>query len=153
MRGLVREVKRRASVASRGKDLAANVRARIYWLKKRGYRVAYLEILNRPVYDVDAIQGALQCFARFIYKLPIERQIQVIRLLVNRVLLFKDRIRVELHELPIPDLQRALDVKTGGPPRKVQIPTTSKGGGQKTTTERTAVVEVGGNWRPSLCNR
>ena len=40
MRGIVREVQRKASAASRGKDLEANVRARIYWLKKRGYQVA-----------------------------------------------------------------------------------------------------------------
>ena len=36
MQGLAREVKRRASVACRGKDVKANIRARIYWLKKRG---------------------------------------------------------------------------------------------------------------------
>lgn len=36
MRGLVREVKRRASSACRGKDVRANIRARMYWLKKRG---------------------------------------------------------------------------------------------------------------------
>lgn len=35
MRGIVREVKRRASLACRGKDVGANVRARIYWLRKR----------------------------------------------------------------------------------------------------------------------
>lgn len=102
---------------------------------------------KRTVYDVDAIQGVLQHFARFIYKLPIEQQIRVIRLLVSRVLLFRDRIRVELHELPIPDLQRALDIRTGGAPPKVQIPTTSRSGGHKTTAERTAVVEVRQNWR------
>jgi len=35
MKGLVREVKRRASAACRGKDVAANVRARMYWIRKR----------------------------------------------------------------------------------------------------------------------
>lgn len=39
MRGIVREVRRRASAACRGKDLKANVRARMYWLKKRGHEV------------------------------------------------------------------------------------------------------------------
>jgi hypothetical protein len=39
MRGIVRELKRRASAACRGKDLRANVRARLHWFKKRGYRV------------------------------------------------------------------------------------------------------------------
>ena len=97
---------------------------------------------KRAVYDVDAIQGVLQYFARFIYKLPVEQQIRTIRLMVSRVLLFRDRIRVELHELPIPDLQRALDIRTGGAPPKVQVPTTSRSGGHKITAERTAVVEV-----------
>ena len=35
MRGIVRELKRRASAACRGKDLKANVRARMYWLRMR----------------------------------------------------------------------------------------------------------------------
>lgn len=35
MRGLIREVKRRASSARKGKDVAANIRARIYWFKKK----------------------------------------------------------------------------------------------------------------------
>ena len=66
---------------------------------------------KRAVYDVDVIQGALQRFGRFIYKVPIDQQIQTIRLLVKQVTVFKDKLRVELHELPIADLQRALDVK------------------------------------------
>ena len=101
---------------------------------------------KRAVYDVDAIQWALQHFARFIYKLPVEQQIKIIRLLVGRVLLFKDRVRVELHELPIPDLQRALDIPTG-PRSQVRIPATSRSGGQKTTANGTAVAEVRQNWR------
>jgi len=36
MRGLVREVRRRASAACRGKDVRANIRARMYWLRKKG---------------------------------------------------------------------------------------------------------------------
>ena len=40
MRGIVREVRRKASAACKGKDLKANVRARIYWLKKRGRQVS-----------------------------------------------------------------------------------------------------------------
>ncbi|MBI4377237.1 MAG: hypothetical protein HY549_12405 [Elusimicrobia bacterium] len=42
MRGILRELRRRASAACRGKDLKANVRARMYWLRKRGYRVERL---------------------------------------------------------------------------------------------------------------
>ena len=37
MRGMVRVLRRKASVACRGKDLKANVRARLHWLRQRGY--------------------------------------------------------------------------------------------------------------------
>lgn len=36
MRGILRELQRKASAACRGKDLRANIRARIYWLKNKG---------------------------------------------------------------------------------------------------------------------
>lgn len=39
MRGIVRELRRKASTACRGRDLEANVRARIYWFKRKGYRI------------------------------------------------------------------------------------------------------------------
>ena len=39
MRGIVRELKRKANAACHGRDLEANVRARLYWLRKRGLRV------------------------------------------------------------------------------------------------------------------
>ena len=39
MQGLVREVKRRASAACRGKDVCANIRARLYWFKRKGCRI------------------------------------------------------------------------------------------------------------------
>jgi hypothetical protein len=37
MRGVVRELQRKASSACQGRDLRANVRARLYWLKRRGH--------------------------------------------------------------------------------------------------------------------
>ena len=40
MRGIVRELRRKASAACRGKDLKANIRARLYWLRRKG-RVVY----------------------------------------------------------------------------------------------------------------
>ena len=40
MRGILRELRRKAGVSCRGKDLKANIRARIYWMKKRGQQVA-----------------------------------------------------------------------------------------------------------------
>jgi len=39
MRGIVRDVNRKASAACRGRPVAANVRARMYWLRKRGCRI------------------------------------------------------------------------------------------------------------------
>lgn len=44
MLGVVRAVKRRASASCRGKDVKANVRARIYWLKRRGFTIDTDEI-------------------------------------------------------------------------------------------------------------
>lgn len=44
-----------------------------------------------------------------INKLPLEMQIQTIRLLVKRVTVSRKRIAVALHELPVSDLDRALN--------------------------------------------
>lgn len=41
MRGMVRELKRKASVACQGRDLEANIRARTYWLRKAGKAVGW----------------------------------------------------------------------------------------------------------------
>ncbi|MBI3553032.1 MAG: hypothetical protein HY077_11005 [Elusimicrobia bacterium] len=46
MRGIVREIQRKAGSACRGRDLRANVRARLYWLKRRG-RLAYRDAQGR----------------------------------------------------------------------------------------------------------
>lgn len=40
MKGLIREVKRRASSQCNGKDVAANIRARMYWIKKRNGKIS-----------------------------------------------------------------------------------------------------------------
>jgi len=39
MRGIVRELRRKASAACRGKDLKANVRARMCWVRRKGYTI------------------------------------------------------------------------------------------------------------------
>lgn len=39
MTGIVREVERRASAASKDKNVRANIRARIHWLQKRGMKL------------------------------------------------------------------------------------------------------------------
>ena len=41
MRGIVRELRRKASAACRGKDLKANVRARLYWFRRKGRAVRW----------------------------------------------------------------------------------------------------------------
>lgn len=39
MRGILRELRRKASAACRGRDLEANVRARLYWVRQKGRTV------------------------------------------------------------------------------------------------------------------
>ncbi|MBI4375325.1 MAG: hypothetical protein HY549_02630 [Elusimicrobia bacterium] len=39
MRGILRELRRKASASCRGKDLKANVRARLYWFRQKGRTV------------------------------------------------------------------------------------------------------------------
>lgn len=36
MRGILRELRRKASAACRGRDLEANIRARIFWFRRKG---------------------------------------------------------------------------------------------------------------------
>jgi len=50
IRGIAREVRRRASASCRGKDVMANVRARLYWLQKRHYRVEVNEWAQYKVF-------------------------------------------------------------------------------------------------------
>ncbi|MFA5141120.1 MAG: hypothetical protein WC728_17980 [Elusimicrobiota bacterium] len=66
---------------------------------------------RRAVYDVDVVAGALQRFARFIYRTPIELQIQTLRLMIRQVTVWKDRIAVDLNELAVGDLQLSLEGK------------------------------------------
>jgi len=66
---------------------------------------------KKAVYDADVIQATLQRFARFIYRLPPEMQARMMCLLFKQVRVYKDRITAELHELPIADLPRFLDLK------------------------------------------
>lgn len=53
MKGILRELRRKASAACRGRDLKANVRARIYWFKRKGCRLersaqSRLQVLPPP---------------------------------------------------------------------------------------------------------
>ncbi|HAZ08174.1 MAG TPA: hypothetical protein DCZ01_06575 [Elusimicrobia bacterium] len=122
---------------------------------KSGELEAAISHRTTAVYDVDAIAGALQRFARFIYQLPIEMQIQAIHLLVKQVLVGKSGILVTLHELPIADLDEALNVNGGGAPKKFNPRRLTARRGLDTTVrldhsetdERTPVVELEQNWR------
>lgn len=82
--------------------------------KRIGELEAKIGYRKRALYDVDVIEAALQRFAKLFYKMPLEVRVQTVRLLVKQVTVFKEKIRVELHELPIAALQRALEMKTGG---------------------------------------
>lgn len=57
MKGIAREVRRQASVSCRGKDVMANIRARLYWLQKRRYRVEVNEWAQYKVF-APAKKGA-----------------------------------------------------------------------------------------------
>ena len=96
--------------------------------------------------QVDVIQGEFQRFAMFIHKLPVELQIKTIRLLVERITIFKDHITIKVLETPVEEIQKALDEKLvfggcGSPERW----------GAKTNFQqndhRIGVVELGKEWR------
>ena len=50
MTGILRELRRKASAACRGKDLKANIRARMHWFRRRGYMI-----------DSDALERLNAC--------------------------------------------------------------------------------------------
>lgn len=111
----------------------------------------------KAVYDADVIAGALQRFARFIYRLPMELQIQAIRLLVKQVIVGKEGIKVLLHDLPVADLDKALNEKEGGAEsekfksrrslKRLESNTTTKPDNSQ-QTDRIAVAESLAVWRP-----
>jgi len=46
MRGIIRELMRKAGAACRGRDVAANVRARLYWFRRKG-RAVHRDVSGR----------------------------------------------------------------------------------------------------------
>ncbi|HAH06918.1 MAG TPA: hypothetical protein DCM05_10395, partial [Elusimicrobia bacterium] len=72
---------------------------------------------RNAVYDVDAIEGALRRFARFIYRMPRALQVHVFRILIKRIALYRNKISVEVHELPIGALSLATDKRLWETPR------------------------------------
>jgi hypothetical protein len=61
IRGIAREVQRQASSACSGKNVRANIRARIYWLQRRGMRLyrddAGRVLIRHDMADVGGISG------------------------------------------------------------------------------------------------
>ena len=107
-------------VESAKKELRELEAAKATLEARMGELDAKIGFQKKAVFDVDVIQGVLQRFARFIYRLPPEMQARTMRLLFKQVRVYKDRITAELHELPIADLQRALDVKVPFLPKSLK---------------------------------
>lgn len=103
-------------------------------------------------YDADVVAGVLTRFCGFVGRMPLTLRTQAIALLVEKVTLWKDRIDIQLHELPVRDLQRALDRKEGG---GFGTTTGGEGGGPNPLRgpdfprlcTGTPVVESRGDWR------
>ena len=105
---------------------------------------------GKLVYDVNMVEATLRHFARHIYRIPIQLQIQTIQRMVKRVVLFKNKVQVELYELPVENIQQSMGAKIiEGEIKnsKVRIPPRSKGASIIPPSEGTAVVEVEQNWR------
>lgn len=102
---------------------------------------------QKAVYDVDVIQATFQRFALFIYKMPVELQVKILRLLVDRVTIYKDRVTVSVSETPVGEIQKVLDEKLifgwcGLPERQ------GAKDKNKQNNHRIAVVELDKKWRP-----
>ncbi|MEK7720910.1 MAG: hypothetical protein AAB359_00815 [Elusimicrobiota bacterium] len=70
--------------------------------------------------------------------------------MVKRVVLFKNKVQVELYELPVENIQQSMGAKIiEGEIKnsKVRIPPRSKGASIIPPSEGTAVIEVEQNWR------
>lgn len=101
---------------------------------------------RQAVYDVDAVQGVFKRFALFINRIPLEMKIQIIRLLVEKVIISSNRIEVRLHELPVGDFHKTLDIQVvfardGLGKQKVENIATNK------NCHRSSVAEFGQDWR------
>ena len=122
---------------------------------KLGELDAQIAFRKRAVYDVDVIQGGLQRFARFIYKIPLDCRIQALHLLIRQVVVWDGRCEVKLHELPVDDLQRALDGKGGSDGEKFKSRSGLRRWGQLPTKkptiqcsgDGTPVAELSAKWR------
>lgn len=102
---------------------------------------------QKAVYDVDAIQGALQRFAANINKLPVDLQVKAIRTLVEKITVFKDRVTIKVYEVPVVEVHNTVDEKWvlgGCALPEQQEPKTQN----KQNTHRIGVGELSKKWRP-----
>ena len=105
-----------------------------------------LSYCSRTIYDIDVIESTLKNLSKHIYKLPMELQIRTIQLIIRQVFLFKDKIRLELYELPIEKINQIIEAKY----TKMQTGSNQgEGSGRKLnkTDWRTKLVAVDNNWR------
>ncbi len=114
-------------------------------------RMSAIEVLTahnkKVVYDVDAIQGTLQRFAMFINRLPVELQVKMIRVLVEKIIVFKDKIVIKVPETPVGEIQKLLDTKLlfGGCLLRERWGANNN---HKQNDHRIGVVELDKEWRP-----
>jgi len=90
------EIQRLEGVKKDLKDRILKIEARSAYSKK-------------AVYDVDVIQGALQRFAMFINRLPVDLQVKAIRAIVEKITIYKDHVNIKVRETPVGEIQKALD--------------------------------------------
>ena|GEM_PF-5464038 len=87
--GAVADEIQRLEVAKKDlKDRVLKIEARAAYSKK-------------SVYEVDVIQNALQRFAMFINRLPVELQIKAIRAIVEKITIYKDHVDIKVRETPV----------------------------------------------------
>lgn len=64
---------------------------------------------RQAIYDVDTVLVVFKRFALFINRIPVEMKVQIIRLMVEQVIVSASRIEVKMHELSVGGLRKALD--------------------------------------------
>ncbi|NLO91974.1 MAG: hypothetical protein GX410_08320 [Elusimicrobia bacterium] len=109
---------------------------------------------KQAVYDVDAVQGVFKRFALFINKMPVEMKVQIIRLMVEKVVISNNQLEVKLHELPVGVIHNALSKSGAGAGGKAVVfrgdGFAKRQGAEKTTNKnchRSSVAEFGQEWR------
>ena len=102
---------------------------------------------QKAVYDVEVIQGAFQRFALLINRLPVDLQGKAIRAIVEKISIYKNRVKIQVPEISVGEIQKCLDEKLvlgeGVPPEKWGGNTNFK-----QNNRRIGAVVAEKNWRP-----